>query len=133
MYYVPHGNLLTQTTKENKHRPDAARNVGCAWRTRKLDTELDEAPWQHQGRPFPGHPAAAYKASPQNRMERKTGGKMKEKEYIDATDLTKLRIVQEILSSCYCADDPNKTRILSISSNIDLMISSLYREITVDE
>ena len=77
MYYVPHGNLLTQTTKENKHRPDAARNVGCAWRTRKLDTELDEAPWQHQGRPFPGHPAAAYKASPQNRMERKTGVEMK--------------------------------------------------------
>jgi len=74
VYYSAHGNLSIETIKENQQRPDAIGNVGCAWRTRKLNPELDEAPWQHQGRTFPIHPAAAYKASPQNRVERKTGG-----------------------------------------------------------
>jgi len=74
VYRSLYGNVLTQTIKANKHSPDATRNVGCAWRTRKFNTKLDEASWQHQGRPFPSHPAAAYQAKAQNRMERKTGG-----------------------------------------------------------
>lgn len=54
---------------------------------------------------------------------------MKEQEYIDATDLTRLRLVDDLLRNCYCTDDPNNTRLKSVKANVQLMIDNLFNKI----
>lgn len=54
---------------------------------------------------------------------------MTEDEYINATDLAKLRTVAAILHDCMCMEDPNKTRLRSVRQNISLMTDDLHERI----
>jgi hypothetical protein len=54
---------------------------------------------------------------------------MKESEYILATDLAKLRIADNAMRSTFCAEEPNKTRQLSILANLGLMIADLEKKV----
>lgn len=58
---------------------------------------------------------------------------MNENEYIDATDLAKLRMVREILRDCMCMDDPNKTRLRGMVENCSLMIDNLFETLKLVE
>ena len=58
---------------------------------------------------------------------------MKEKDYIDAGDLARLRTVQEILRDCLCMDNPNRTRLKSIQENVALMVDDLFEKIEINE
>lgn len=57
---------------------------------------------------------------------------MTEQEYVDATDLAKLRTVKAILRDCMCMDDPNKTRLRGMVENCHLMIENLRKAVEVD-
>ncbi len=50
---------------------------------------------------------------------------MTEKEYCDVTDVQLLRSINYTLRLINANDDPNKTRLNSISANINLMIKDL--------
>ena len=58
---------------------------------------------------------------------------MIEQEYIDATDLAKLRMVNVILRDCMCMDDPNKTRLRGMIENCHLMIENLNETVKIAE
>ncbi len=54
---------------------------------------------------------------------------MKEKEYNDTRDLVLLRNVIITLRDIGCYENPNKTRLLSVKENINLMIESLELDV----
>lgn len=54
---------------------------------------------------------------------------MKEEDYIDVTNLTKLRIASNIIRDCFFTEDPNKTRKRSIIANLVLMIDDLEKKV----
>ena len=56
---------------------------------------------------------------------------MEEKEHCDVADLVTLRNIKDMLRSLNCFDDPNKTRRMSVASNIDLMIDHVNKEIDI--
>jgi hypothetical protein len=58
---------------------------------------------------------------------------MTEKDYIDASDLAKLRIVQAILRDCMCREAQNKRRLASMKGNVALMVDKLSEQIEITE
>ena len=58
---------------------------------------------------------------------------MKEQDYVDSSDLAKLRTIKAILSDCVCMDDPNKKRLASVKANISLMVDNLFKQIDISE
>jgi hypothetical protein len=58
---------------------------------------------------------------------------MTEKEYCDVSDLGMLRNIKSNVENLNCFKDPNKTRRMSISQNLQLMIENLYRDINLDD
>ena len=58
---------------------------------------------------------------------------MNEKEYIDATDLARLRMILSTLDDCLCMDNPNKTRLASVKANVSLMVDALFKAVHIEE
>jgi len=54
-------------------------------------------------------------------------------EYTEMQDLTKLKIVKEILDGLFCYEDPNYTRIESAKANINLCIKNINERVAVEE
>jgi hypothetical protein len=58
---------------------------------------------------------------------------MTEQEYIDATDLAKLRTIQFILNDLMLSEDPNQSRLKSIRHNVALCIEDLSEKVKINE
>ena len=57
---------------------------------------------------------------------------MTENEYCNVSDLVILRNMKDMLRNLNCFNDPNKSRRMSITANIDLMITDIDNQIEVD-
>lgn len=58
---------------------------------------------------------------------------MKEKDYINVSELKLVSAAREMLRGGNFAENPNKTRYMSVMANLQLMIDSLLDEIQIDE
>lgn len=54
---------------------------------------------------------------------------MTEQEYCDLSDLQLFRHIKVLLRDNNCFDDPNKSRVLGIEANLELIIKSLEPKI----
>jgi len=57
---------------------------------------------------------------------------MTEQEYCNVSDLVILRNMKDMLRALNCFDNPNKSRRMSISENINLMIDDVNKDIDID-
>jgi hypothetical protein len=57
---------------------------------------------------------------------------MTEQEYSDLSDLQLYRRIKEMLRNSNSFDNPNKTRLLSIQENLQLMIEDLQPKIKIE-
>jgi hypothetical protein len=57
---------------------------------------------------------------------------MKEKDYMDVSDLNAVIAAKEILMRGHFLEEPNKTRYLSVMANLQLMSANLFDEIKVE-
>jgi hypothetical protein len=58
---------------------------------------------------------------------------MTEKQYVDATDLGKIKAAIQVMQDCMCFEDPDKTRKAGILQNLELIKENLERKTKIDK